>query len=416
MKTDLLNQPLTLPNGTVLRNRLAKAAMSETLATYDNRPTPDLVRLYRRWGSSGLGLILTGNVMIDRRALGEPGNVVIEDETDLTVLRQWAQTAIEQGAAIWAQLNHPGKQSAKGLNAYNLAPSAVPFREDMATLFGTPREATTSEIQNIIERFGRSAAICKKAGFSGVQIHGAHGYLISQFLSPHHNRRNDEWGGSFENRRRFVLAVYAEIRRQVGPEFPVGIKLNSTDFQRGGFTEEESIETIRALADAGIDLIEISGGTYEAPALGVNTQEPKKTSTLAREAYFLEFAEKVRTAVKVPLMVTGGFRTAAGMNAALRSGALDVVGLARLLAIDPDAPAALLQGHDSPQQVRPIFTGIKAVDRMGVMEVWWYERQLKRIARGQSPRPGESGLSAFLKSALTGGWGTFRTRRLRARN
>lgn len=414
MKADLLNQALTLPNGTVLRNRLAKAAMSETLATYDNRPTPDLVRLYRHWGSSGLGLILTGNVMIDRRALGEPGNVAIEDETDLPVLRQWAHAATEQGAAIWVQLNHPGKQSTKGLNAYNLAPSAVPFREDMATLFETPREATPSEIQNIIERFGRSAAICKKAGFGGVQIHGAHGYLVSQFLSPHHNRRSDEWGGTSEKRRRFVLAVYAEIRRRVGPDFPVAIKLNSADFQRGGFTEEESLETIRALVDAGIDLIEISGGTYEMPAMGDATQETQKASTVAREAYFIEFAEKVRAAVKVPLMVTGGFRSATGMNAALSSGALDVVGLARLLAIDPDAPAALLQGRDSPQQVRPIITGIKAVDRLGMMEVWWYERQLKRIARGKSPRPNESGLSAFLKSAASSGWGTFRTRRMRA--
>ena len=413
--THLLNQPLHLPNGSVLRNRLAKAAMSETLGTYDNRPTTDLVQLYRRWASSGLGLIITGNVMIDRRALGEPGNVVVEDETDMLLLRQWAQTATQQGAAIWAQLNHPGKQSTRGLNAYNLAPSAVPFREDMAALFETPREATAAQIQDIIERFGRSAAICKKAGFSGVEIHAAHGYLINQFLSPHHNRRTDEWGGSAEKRRRFVLAVYAEIRRQVGPDFPVGIKLNSADFQHGGFTEEESIETIRALADAGIDLIEISGGTYEAPAMGGGMEASKKASTVAREAYFLAFAEKVRATVKVPLMVTGGFRTVDGMNAALRSGALDVVGLARLLVIDPDAPTALLQGRDSAQQVRTIKTGLKFVDRMGIMEVLWYERQLKRIARGQEPRPDEGGLSAFLKSALGGSWGTFRTRRMRAR-
>ena len=413
--TDLLNQPLHLPNGSVLRNRLAKAAMSETLGTYNNRPTSDLVQLYRRWASSGLGLIITGNVMVDRRALGEPGNVVIEDEADLPVLGQWAQAATQRGVAIWAQLNHPGKQSTKGLNAYNIAPSAVPFREDMAALFETPREATTSEIQDIIGRFGRSAAICKKAGFSGVQIHGAHGYLVSQFLSPHQNRREDEWGGSAEKRRRFVLAVYAEVRRQVGADFPVGIKLNSADFLRGGFSEEESMETIRALADAGIDLIEISGGTYEAPAMGGAMQEPKRASTVAREAYFLEFAEKLRASVKVPLMVTGGFRTVAGMNAALRSGALDVVGLARLLAIDPDAPDTLLQGRDSPQQVRTIKTGLKFVDSMGIMEVLWYERQLKRIARGREPRPDESGLSAFLKSALSSGWGTFRTRRMRAR-
>lgn len=410
-----LNQSLQLPNGIVLRNRLAKAAMSETLGTHDSRPTADLVQLYRRWGASGLGLVMTGNVMIDRRALGEPGNVVIEDEDDLPLLRQWALTATDQGAAIWAQLNHPGKQSSKGLNIYNIAPSAVPFREDMATLFETPREATTAQIQDVIERFGRSAAICKKAGFSGVEIHGAHGYLISQFLSPHHNRRDDEWGGSPEKRRRFLMAVYAEVRRQVGSDFPVGIKLNSADFLRGGFSEEESLETIRALAEAGIDLIEISGGTYEAPAMGGGMQESKKASTVAREAYFLEFAEKVRTTVTVPLMVTGGFRTVDGMNAALRSGAMDVVGLARLLAIDPDAPAALLQGRDSAQQVRTIKTGLKMVDSMGIMEVLWYERQLRRIAKGNEPRPNEGGLSAFLKSALTLGWGTFRTRRLRAR-
>lgn len=411
----LLNQPLTLPNGTVLRNRLAKAAMSETLGTYDNRPTPDLVPLYQRWADSGLGLILTGNVMIDRRALGEPGNVVIEDEADLGLLTEWAQAATGRGASIWAQLNHPGKQSTKGLNAYNIAPSAVPFRQDMAAFFETPREATKEEIADVIRRFGRSAAVCKKAGFSGVEIHGAHGYLVSQFLSPHHNLRDDEWGGTPEKRRRFVLAVYAEVRRQVGPGFPVGIKLNSADFQRGGFTEEESLDTIRALVDAGIDLIEISGGTYEAPAMSGALDDSKKASTASREAYFLSFAEKVRAAVKVPLMVTGGFRSAAGMAGALESGALDIVGLARLLAIDPDAPAALLKGQDSRQVVRPVTTGLKAVDRMGIMEVLWYTRQLKRIAKGGEPRPDESGLSAFLKSALLSGWGTLRTRRLRAR-
>lgn len=412
--TGLMNRPLRLPNGSVLRNRLAKASMSETLATYDNHPTLKFVELYRRWAASGIGLLLTGNVMIDRRALGEPGNVVIEGETDLAILRQWARAVTDQGAAIWLQLNHPGKQSPKGLNAANLSPSAIPFREDMAAFFETPREATTAEIHDIIERFGRSAAIGKKAGFSGVQIHGAHGYLVNQFLSPHHNRRTDEWGGSPANRRRFVLAVYDEIRRRVGADFPVGIKLNSADFQRGGFTEEESMATIHALAEAGIDLIEISGGTYEAPAMSGAFQSPKKSSTAAREAYFLEFAERVRAQVQVPLMVTGGFRTAEGMNAALRSGALDIVGLARLMAIDPDAPAALLNGRDSAQRVRPITTGIKPVDRMGIMEILWYTRQLERIATGGSPRPDESGLMAFLKSLMKARWGTYRTQRMRA--
>lgn len=405
----LLPLPLHLPNGTVIRNRLAKAATSETLATYTNNPTLRLVRLYHRWASSGIGLIITGNVMIDRRALGEPGNVVIEDEADLPILQQWARAATNQGAAIWVQLNHPGKQSTKGLNVSNLAPSAVPFGEDMAALFETPREASTAEIEDIIQRFGRSAAICKKAGFSGVQIHAAHGYLISQFLSPHHNQRTDEWGGTPEKRRRFLLAVYAEIRRQVGAHFPVALKLNSADFQRGGFTEEESLATVQAMADAGIDLVEISGGTYET-----GVAQPQKASSAAREAYFIDFAEKVRATVRVPLMVTGGFRTAVGMDTALRSGAVDVVGIARLMAIDPDAPLALLQGRDSVQRVRPIKTGIKQIDRLGVMEVLWYELQVKRIANGGEPRPNESGLWAFVKSLAMNGWGTFRTRRLRA--
>lgn len=413
---NLLAQQLCLPGGGVLPNRLAKASMSEALGTYDNRPTLALVRLYRRWAASGIGLILTGNVMIDRRALGEPGNVVIEDEADLPILQQWARAATDQGAAIWVQLNHPGKQSPKGLNERNIAPSAVPFREDMSAFFETPQEATSAEIQDIIERFGRSAAICKKAGFSGIEIHAAHGYLINQFLSPHHNQRTDQWGGSAQNRRRFLLAVYSEIRRQVGADFPVAIKLNSADFQRGGFTEDESLATIEALVEAGIDLIEISGGTYEAPAMSGTLPEQKKTSSLAREAYFLEFAKKVRATVQVPLMLTGGFRSAAGMNLALASGAVDVIGLARLLAIDPNAPVALLQGRDSAQQVRSIKTGIKPLDRMGLMEILWYSLQLKRIARGGEPRANESGLLSLIKALAMSRWGTYRTRRLRARN
>ncbi len=413
LDTNPLSRPLPLKSGRVLRNRLAKAAMSEALGTYDNHPTAKHIALYRRWASSGIGLVITGNVMIDRRALGEPGNVVIEDEQDLPMLKQWARAATDQGADIWVQLNHPGKQTTKGLNAGTIAPSAVPFRKDMQAMFETPRAATTAEIEDIITRFGRSAEICKKAGFTGVQIHAAHGYLINQFLSPHHNTRTDEWGGSPENRRRFVLAVYAEIRRRVGPDFTVAIKINSADFQRGGFTEEDSMDTIRALTDAGIDLIEISGGTYEDPAMSGALVKDKKESTVAREAYFLAFAEKVRALATVPLMVTGGFRSIAGMNAALGSGALDVVGLARLLAIDPDAPAALLRGEDSPYHVQPIKTGIGPIDRMGIMEIFWYTLQLNRIGKGGNPKPHESGLLAFLKSVLKSGWGTFRTQRMR---
>lgn len=397
----VLAQPLTLPNGVVIKNRLLKSAMSEALGTRDGAPTPELTRLYQAWAEGGIGLCITGNVMIDHGAIGEPGNVVIADARHLPALKAWAQAATRNGTQGWVQLNHPGKQAPKGLNKETVAPSAIPFRADMQAFFATPRELTDAEVRALVQRYGKAAGIVKEAGFSGVQIHGAHGYLISQFLSPHSNCRTDAWGGTPEKRRHFVLEVYRAMRAAVGPNFSVGIKLNSADFQRGGFTEEESLDTIRALADAGIDLIEISGGTYEAPAMtGIKLgKEPVKESTRAREAYFLEFAEKARAAVKTPLAVTGGFRSAKGMAGAIQSGAVDMVGLARILAIEPDVPHRLLSGKKPVQQVKPITTGIKAIDKLGLLEISWYTGQLKRIGRGEAPKPNESGLWVFAKQA-----------------
>jgi len=200
------------------------------------------------------------------------------------------------------------------------------------------------------------------------------------------------------------------MRAATAPDFPIGIKLNSADFQRGGFTEEESLDVMAALADAGIALIEISGGTYEAPAMtGV------RASTREREAYFLEFADQVRARIPdTPLMVTGGFRTHAGMSAALESGSLDLCGIARLLAIEPEVSRRLLAGQDPLQRVRPIKTGIGPVDRMAIMEVTWYTRQLRRIGRGKQPKPNESGLKAFLCSLVGTASGVRQTKRLRA--
>lgn len=409
---DLLQQALTLPNGSCLKNRLAKSAMSEALGTTDNHATEALVRLYGRWAAGGIGLLITGNAMIDRRALGEPNNVAIEDDSDMPLLQRWAAAGQVEGTQLWVQLNHPGRQSPKGLNAENVSPSAVPFSPALQAFFAPPRALTEDEIVALIQRFARSAGIVKRAGFSGVQIHAAHGYLISQFLSPLTNQRNDQWGGSAQNRRRFVLEVYRAMRAEVGATFPIGIKLNSADFQHGGFSEDESLAVIQALHDEGIDLIELSGGTYEAPAM--SDQKRHRASTLAREAYFLEFAEKVRATVPVPLMVTGGFRSLGGMATALSSGAMDLIGLARGLAIEPDLPQRLLAGQEPQYAVRPISTGIKAIDRMALMEVVWYSRQLRRMAKGQAPKPNESGLWSFCANLLHNGVGTWRTRRLRA--
>lgn len=408
-----LKDPLTLPCGATLPNRLVKAAMSEALGTRDNRMTQGLVNVYKRWAAGGVGLNITGNVMIDRRARAEPGNIVIEDERDLPLLQEWAKAGQSHGGKIWVQINHPGKQCPKAMNKETVAPSAIPFRKELQMMFGTPRELTEDEIYDIIAKWGNVARIFKKAGFDGIQIHGAHGYLISQFLSPHHNQRTDQWGGSAENRRRFVLAVYDEVRKQVGPDFPVGIKLNSADFQKGGFSEEESLAVIKELEARGIDLVEISGGTYEAPVM-TGATGPKKESTQKREAYFLDFAEKVRETLKMPLMLTGGFRSVGGMKEALNSGAVDLIGLARSVAIEPDSPSRLLTDQEPMYPVKPLLTGIKGVDRSGLLEIQWYTRQIKRMAKGRDPIPNEHPWKMLLMYLFESGWDMFKERKMRA--
>lgn len=407
-----LAQPLTLANGTVIKNRIAKSAMSEALGTTDNRVTERLPTLYDAWAQGGVGLLITGNVMVDRRALGEPNNVALEDERDLPLLQEWARRGTANGTQLWMQLNHPGKQSPKLVSkAQPVAPSAIPLAPKFKSYFSDPRELSDADIRDIIQRFATAARIAKKAGFTGVQIHGAHGYLVSQFLSPLHNQRKDQWGGSIENRARFVLEILYAIRNETGADFPVSIKMNSADFQRGGFTEDESMIVAEMLADAGIDLIEISGGTYETPTM---TGKDVKDSTKAREAYFLEYAEQIRARVNTPLMVTGGFRTATGMAEAIASGATDLIGMARPLAVFPNLPNDLLQGRLERCDIKPRNTGIKLVDDMAMMELAWYAQQMERIAHGKPPKPNRHPLVGLLQYAYTSALRGFKTQRLRA--
>ncbi len=389
-----INTPLTL-QGHTLKNRLIKGAMSEALANAAGEVNAQHLQLYRTWAEGGLGASITGNVMVDRRAKNEPGVVVIEDEHDLPMLTRWAEVGKQHGMVQIVQLSHPGKQCPKGLNAETVAPSAIGFSGEMAAMFGVPRALTEAEILDLIRRFGESARICKKAGFEGVQIHGAHGYLVSEFLSPKHNQRTDQWGGSIDNRMRFLLEICREIRRTTGEGFILSVKLNSADFQRGGFTEEDSMAVVQALDAFGVDFIEISGGTYEAPAMtGVRQMAD---STRKREAYFLEFAEKVRGQINTALMVTGGFRTRHGMDDALASGACDLIGIARPLAVETDAPKRLQAGQDLRYAVKPIKTGIKPFDRLAVMEIIWYAAQFKAIGQGRQPNPKLSPLLVFAR-------------------
>ena len=386
-----LTETLQLPCGATLKNSLGKSAMSENMGSRGYTSNEKFNRLYARWAEGGIGLLITGNVMVNRFALGEAHNVVIEQGIQDANLPLWAAAGKKEGTHIWVQLNHPGKQSPKFLSKEPVAPSAIPLKKPLDRLFNTPRALSEAEILDIIARFGYAAKVCKESGFTGVQIHGAHGYLVSQFLSPTHNQREDRWGGSLENRMRFVKEVYLAIRREVGDSFPVGIKLNSADFQKGGFTQEDSMEVVKHLSDLGMDLIEISGGTYEAPAMMGAAQ---KESTKTREAYFLTYCEEVRKLVKSPLMLTGGFRSAEGMNAALASGACDVIGIARSLAIQPDFPNQLLSGAAVTSQVKPLTTGWKFLDKTFPLEIIWYTDQLHLMGEGKEPNLKKSALGS----------------------
>jgi 2,4-dienoyl-CoA reductase-like NADH-dependent reductase (Old Yellow Enzyme family) len=371
---------MCLPCGARLSNRLAKAAMSEQLATLRGRPTRGLVRLYERWGGSGCGLLITGNVMVDARAISEPRQVVVEDDRDMALLRKWTAAARGGGAQCWMQINHGGRQVPRTLSHRPVAPSAVELR-GLGGMFASPRALRAAEIKGLIRRYAQTAVLALEAGFTGVQIHAAHGYLISQFLSPAANRRDDEWGGDAERRRRFLLDVVEAVRAEIGPRVPVAVKLNSSDFQRGGFDEDESMAVVDALADAGVDLLEISGGTFEVGAM-TGTVAVKR-STREREAYFLEYAERVHKRTRIPLMLTGGLRSATAMDAALRSGAIDVCGLARPLVLEPELATRLLTDGSSVSAVRPRRGRVRGL--AAAAETFWYTHQIRRLARGHEP-------------------------------
>lgn len=350
---EILSQPLTLPCGASLPNRLAKAPMTEGLADKRLRATEKHVRLYRRWAQGGTGLLITGNVQIDRRVLERPGNVAIDNNGGIEQLEAWARAGTEAGNQLWMQIAHAGRQSPFYVTTRPLAPSPIAVK--LAGSFCTPRAITETEIQDFTQRFAKVAGVAKQTGFTGVQVHGAHGYLLSSFLSPYTNRRTDSWGGSLENRARFLLNVVSAVREEVGPDYPVSLKLNSSDFQKGGFSNEECLQVVEWLNERGVDLLEVSGGNYEQVALwgldgegdSASTEETelKRESTRKREAYFLEYAKDIRRVAKMPLMVTGGFRTRQAMHNAIESGDCDVIGLGRPLCTHTDFSQQLLDGR-----------------------------------------------------------------------
>ncbi len=392
----MIESPLTLPCGHALANRLCKAAMTEGVADAHDNPTQAHQQLYATWARGGAAMLLTGNIMIDRRYLERAGNVVVETSSSLPALRNWAQVVHDAGSQLWAQISHPGRQCPRLVNLTPLAPSAVQL--ELAGNFGQPREATVADIQDIIGRFARTAGILKAAGFDGVQVHGAHGYLLSQFLSPRTNRRSDEWGGALENRARLLLAVVAAVRAEVGPGYPIAVKLNSSDFVKGGFTLDECLQVVNWLGDAGVDLLEVSGGTYEQLEF-FKPQDPAEVrdSTREREAMFLKYAAAIQAVASMPIMVTGGFRTLAGMEAALASGDTNLIGLARPFCLDPDLPLRMMAGTlerlPVPEDRLVLGKGawgpnsrwasVRALNNQA--QAGWYYHQMNRLACGKKP-------------------------------
>ncbi len=411
--SDLLATALTLPCGAIISNRIAKAAMTEGLATARGVPTPELERLYGLWSDGGAGLLLSGNIQVDADHLERPGNVVIDrvpDPAMRTALTRWAQAGTRRGNHFWAQISHAGRQTQKVVNRHPKAPSPVKLGLPGGQ-FGEPVALTIAEIEEIVRRFGICAAAVKAAGFTGVQVHAAHGYLLSEFLSPRSNLRDDRYGGGLPNRARALLEVVAAVREAVGPAFPVAVKLNSADFQRGGFAFEESLQVARWLEEAGVDLIEISGGTYEQPRLlgvaGIEAVEPQhvRASTLAREAYFVDFALAMRERVGVPLMVTGGFRRREAMEQAVAGDGADLIGLGRPLCVVTDAPAQLLAGlaelprYENELALLPAWldflTRFRTVQTLATFSVqYWFYAQIDELGRKGHANPAISVLAA----------------------
>ena len=399
MTENLLFTPITLPNGTTIKNRFFKSAMSEGMGTKNFQPKKNIATLYKRWAEGGTGLIITGNIMIDPKGTAEPGNIVFDKNSNMEILKEWAKQGQQHGAKVMVQLNHPGKQAPKTVSKQTVAPSAVPLGNGLNKLFSTPRALTTSEVEELVQKFVTSAKVAKEAGFSGVQIHAAHGYLVSQFLSPHDNRRTDKYGGSLENRMRFLKEIYLGMREELGKDFPIGIKINSTDFKEDGLTEEDSLETIVELANLGLDFVEISGGTYERPAM------MGATSTSSNKVFFAEYSKKLKQKVDIPVIVTGGIRSINAMNTLLNDNTTDFIGIARPLTIDPNIPNKIKQGTYTIVETTRVSTGVKKLDKIfgSLLGIVYYQVLMQNIAKGKEPKATKNAWPSLIQAVYSQG-------------
>ena len=318
----ILNQQLELPCGAILKNRIAKSAMSDSLGNGEGNPTEAQMRLYERWAEGGAAISMIGEVQGDYRYPEKPGNLVLNSDSDNNLIKTLTSRGVINGAHLWPQIGHAGALSHK--------PISHPKGPSPLNLDGLQCEGMSiDEIKELPAMYARTALHAKTSGFSGVHIHAGHGFLLNQFLSPLFNLRNDSYGGSVEARCRIALDVITEVRKAVGPSFPVGIRINSTDKLEGGITFADALEVVRLLNTTSIDLIDISGGTYfpgaKASSDGASNGEP----------YFLEFAKRAKKETQIPLMLTGGFDRREQAIKVIESGAVDIVSLGRAMVLNP---------------------------------------------------------------------------------
>jgi 2,4-dienoyl-CoA reductase-like NADH-dependent reductase (Old Yellow Enzyme family) len=395
-----LASPLELPSGQRLANRLVKSAMAEGLSDRSGDPSPAIIRLYERWGRSGAGLLITGNVHIDRRYRERATSMAIDGDSDLNGFRRMATVAKAEGAQVWMQLNHPGRQCPQG--------TPVGPSEGRPVLRGSgyarPRALDVADLRDVIAAFARSASLALESGFDGLQIHAAHGYLLSSFLSARVNARCDDYGGSLRARARLLLEVLSAVRPLIGTDRTLAVKLNASDFETGGFDETDAMLVAQWCVEAGAQCIEISGGSYRRLVMAGETV--RQRTSAATVPYFTDFASRLAAHVTVPVAATGGIRNASAIAAALQGG-VALIGMARPFCVDPESPRSLLTNTVSDLEclASPPLPWLKLLGPhspsrrirryYAFASQAWYSEQIVRLAEGKGPDPAMSGRAAL---------------------
>jgi len=407
--------PLTLPNGVSVQNRLCKAAMEENMAEAGQVPGRALIKLYETWSNeaaasdAGPGLILSGNVMVDPSAMTGPGGVILEADTlenpkTRTEFEAWAKAGQTGGSKFVMQISHPGRQvfANMGVEPVSASATKVTLAGSADKMFSPARELTEDEIRGIIRRFAETALAAQAAGFDGVQVHGAHGYLVAQFLSPLTNLREDEWGGSLENRAKFLLEIIRAIRDRVTSNFIVGVKLNSADFQKGGFDIADSEQVVDWLNVESVDFVEISGGSYESSAMMGNSEDGRvESSTKKRELFFFDFAKRISETAKMPLMVTGGVTKRETAENALNEAGVDMIGIGRAFAYSPHLVENWKENQSLQIEIEHARWKNKAMGSLAGMAMT--KQQLYRLGDGIPIKRKQSPLLALLGQQIKTG-------------